>query len=227
MGTSNWQNISYNIDVVKKLNPEKILDVGIGFGRWGILFREFLEIWGDRNYTGKWNRKIDGVEIFPGYIQSYHKFFYDNIYIENAMDFISGFEGRYDLINCGDVIEHFEKSEAMRFIDLCIQKSDYVLINIPTGKNWEQGAINGNEYERHRSVWNESDFDRFSNKIIKQFQDIELRSYIVVLISDRKISLSAAYGKYFKIKSIIKNKLGLKSLMNLFEKKNAKNSVKE
>jgi len=75
MSTSNWQNISYNIDLVKKLNPKSILDIGVGFGRWGILFREFLEVWGSNNYSGDWERVIDGVEIFPDYIKPYHYFF--------------------------------------------------------------------------------------------------------------------------------------------------------
>jgi len=78
MGTSNWQNISYNIELIRKINPESILDIGVGFGRWGFLFREFLEIWDDENYSGKWKRKIDGVEIFPDYIKEYHNYFHTN-----------------------------------------------------------------------------------------------------------------------------------------------------
>jgi hypothetical protein len=41
----------------------------VGFGRWGILFREFLEIWEQGKYDGKWERTIDGVEIFVPYIK--------------------------------------------------------------------------------------------------------------------------------------------------------------
>jgi hypothetical protein len=220
LGTSNWQNISYNIDLVKKLNPKSILDIGVGFGRWGILFREFLEVWGDRNYSGKWNRLIDGVEIFPGYIKPYHNYFYDNIFIENALDFLRRTEAKYELINCGDVVEHFEKTEAFELIELCLAKSKYVLINVPEGSNWEQGAINNNEYERHRSTWHKTDFNKFENVLIKEFNDIELRNYIVVLIAKEKINLTGAYGKYFSIKNILKNKLGLGWLVNLTGKKN-------
>ena len=79
MGTSNWQNISYNIGLVRKLNPASILDVGAGFGRWGILFREFLEIWDGGKYDGKWERTIDAVEIYKPYINEYHRHFYNNI----------------------------------------------------------------------------------------------------------------------------------------------------
>lgn len=218
MGTSNWQNISYNIDIVKRLNPKSILDIGVGYGRWGILFREFLEVWGDRNYTGKWNRLIDGVEIFPDYIKSYHKYFYNNIFTENALDFLKRSGNRYELINCGDVIEHFDKKEGIELIDLCLKKSGYVLINIPTGDNWKQGAINNNEFEIHRSVWDKKDFMKFENVLIKEFKDIELRHYIVVLISNNKINLNESYGKYFKVKNILKYKLGLSRLVKYIEK---------
>lgn len=44
MGTSNWQHISDCIEIIRDINPKTILDVGTGFGRWGILSREFLEV---------------------------------------------------------------------------------------------------------------------------------------------------------------------------------------
>jgi len=219
MGTSNWQNISYNIELVKKLNPKSILDIGVGFGRWGILFREFLEIWGDSNYTGKWNRSIDGVEIFPEYIKEYHKYFYDTIYIENAADFIKTTQMKYDLINCGDVIEHFKKSDARIFIDDCLNKSKYVLINIPIGGNWNQGPINNNEFEKHLSEWSRSDFEKYEHHLIREFEDVEMRTFIVVLLSKEKTDLKLTYGRYFAIKSFLKNKLGLGSLVKFIEGK--------
>ncbi|MEO8664343.1 MAG: class I SAM-dependent methyltransferase [Ignavibacteria bacterium] len=220
MGTSNWQNISYNIDLVKKLDPKSILDIGVGFGRWGILFREFLEVWGERNYSGKWNRVIDGVEIFPGYIKEYHKYFYNNIYTENALDFIKKPGRNYDLINCGDVIEHFNKKDAEEFITCCLKKSRYLLINIPIGDNWEQGAINDNEHERHLSNWNNSDFSKYKNHIIREFNDVDMRDYSVVLLSNDKIDLKSAYGKYFGVKNALKNKLGMGWLVKLMGKDN-------
>lgn len=213
MGTSNWQNISYNIDIVKKLNPETILDIGVGFGRWGFLYREFLEIWGGRNYSGKWKNIIDGVEIFPDYIREYHKYFYDNIYICDALEFMKTTSLNYDLINCGDVIEHFEKKTAEELIGICLKKSRYVLINIPIGTNWTQGTINNNVYENHLSSWRVSDFTKYRNHLIRNFKDIEQRDFLVVLLSENKIDLSSAYGRYFAIKSFLKNRLGLKWLI--------------
>ena len=218
MPTSNWQNISYNINLVRKLNPKSILDIGVGFGRWGILFREFLEIWDEENYSGRWKRIIDGVEIFPDYIKDYHRYFYNNIYIENALDFLRRNENKYDLINCGDVIEHFTKQEGEELIKLCLDKGRYVLINIPIGKNWEQPEVGNNKYEAHRSKWYNSDFTKYKYNKIKSFNDFTLRDFSVILLSAKKIKYDKRFGKYFFIKNILKHKLSLKNLKKKFGK---------
>jgi len=206
--TSNWQNISYNINLVRKLNPQSILDVGVGFGRWGFLFREFLEVWDDMNHSGKWKRKLDGIEIFPGYIHAYHKFFYDNIFEENALDFLRRTEFRYDLINCGDVIEHFEKKEGEELIELCIEKGRCVLITVPIGKHWAQSGTPENPYEEHKSIWYNSDFTKYKYNKIKSFTDFTLRDYSVILLSSGKIKYDNRYGKHFYLKNFLKHKLG-------------------
>jgi len=218
MGTSNWQNISYNIELIRKLNPMSILDVGIGFGRWGILFREFLEIWENGRYDGIWERRIDGVEIFGEYIKDYHKYFYDNIYIENALDYIKRTDLHYDLINFGDIIEHFEKKEGKELIKLALEKSRYVLINIPIGKAWKQEGTDWNPYEEHKSVWYNNDFTGYKFHKIKSFTDFTMRDYSVVLISAQKIVYDKRFGKYFNIKNVVKHKMGLKKLVERYEK---------
>jgi len=218
MGTSNWQNISYNIDLVKKLDPKSILDIGVGFGRWGILFREFLEIWGERNYSGEWKRIIDGVEIFPGYIKDYHKYFYSNIYNEDALEFIKKTDKNYDLINCGDVLEHFSKTDAQEFVSVAMKKSRYLLINIPIGKNWKQDAINNNEHEKHLSKWYNSDFKRYKYHIIRKFHDVEMREFSVILLSKDKIKLNLTYGKFFYVKNLLRNKFGMGWLLKIIGK---------
>ncbi|RPI18221.1 MAG: class I SAM-dependent methyltransferase [Ignavibacteriae bacterium] len=219
MSTSNWQNISYNIEIVRNLNPKSILDIGTGFGRWGILFREFLETWEHNKYKGDWERIIDGVEIFPGYIQSYHKFFYNNIFIEDALQFMRNVKNKYELINCGDVIEHFTKNDAEELIKLCLSKGKWILINIPIGKNWEQGPAPENLYEEHKSFWSIKDFKKYKYRIIKVFNDNTFREFAVILISNEKIEFDKRNGKYFLLKNLIRNKLGLNKLVKKIEQR--------
>lgn len=219
MSTSNWQNISYNIELVRKLNPASILDIGIGFGRWGFLFREFLDLWNHGIYNGKWKLIIDGIEIHKEYILDYHRFFYSHIYNTDALSFLRSGKIQYDLINCGDVIEHFEKPEGRELIDLCIAKGKYVLINIPIGKNWEQAPHQDNPYQEHKNRWELADFSSYANKIIKLFSDDTMRKFAVILLSGKKIKFDNRHGKYFKVKNIMKNKLGLKKLTEKIEKR--------
>jgi hypothetical protein len=217
LGTSNWQNISYNVELVRKLNPKTILDIGVGFGRWGILFREFLEIWEHSKYDGKWERTIDGVEIFPGYIKDYHKYFYDNIYVEDGLMFLKNTPNKYDLINLGDVVEHFSKSDGQELIKLALEKGKWVLINVPIGKNWAQEGTDENPHEAHRSIWYNNDFTMYKHCKIKSFSDFTLREFSVVLISNNKIKYDKRFGKYFYLKNVLKHKLGLKKLIEKFE----------
>ena len=85
MDTSNWQNISFCINAIRRIQPTKILDVGVGFGKWGILCREFIEVWNGRTHSMNWKLQIDGVEIFAPNIEEYHKFFYSNIFFYNSI----------------------------------------------------------------------------------------------------------------------------------------------
>lgn len=223
MGTSNWQNISYNIELVRKLNPQTILDVGVGFGRWGMLFREFLEIWEGGRYDGNWQRRIDGIEIFPGYIKDYHRYFYNEIYTENALDFVRETEMKYDLINFGDVIEHLEKKDGDELIRLAMDKARYVLINIPIGKYWAQEGTKENPFEAHKSVWHNNEFTKFKYHKIKTFYDLAYREYSVVLLSRNRIVYDKRFGKYFRLKSFLKHRLFLKRLIEKFERSRGRN----
>lgn len=208
MGTSNWQNISYNIDVIKKINPHKILDIGCGFGRWGFLCREFLDLWDDGNYK-KYNfsRIIDAVEICENYIQPYHYYFYNNIYIENAVDFLYFTDQNYDLIIAGDIIEHLEKNDGFKLIELALNHSKFLMINIPIGKSWPQEVTEENIYEEHKSIWHKRDFNRYKHKKIRKFYDCIHRPYLAALISEKKFNLDKLaeqrFGKHIRLKRLI------------------------
>ncbi len=219
MGTSNWQNISYNIELVRKLDPQSILDVGAGFGRWGILFREFLEIWDTGKYDGNWQCTIDAVEIFPGYIKDYHRYFYNEIFINDALEFMKSTDRNYDLINFGDVIEHMDKANGEELIRIALTKCKYVLINIPIGKYWQQEGTDKNPYEAHRSIWYNNDFTKYKYHKIKTFYDLVNREFSVVLLSNNRIRYTKKYGRFFKLKNFLKHRLHLKKLIEGFEKK--------
>jgi len=200
MGTSNWQNISYCVELIRKINPRKILDAGSGFGRWGMLSREFLEVWDGKIHSQDWNLQIDSVEVYNRNIEDYYKYFYTNTYNTDIYDFVNSTDEFYDLIIIGDMLEHLDKDRAYDVLSKCIDISRFVILNIPLGKYWEQEALYGNDYERHLSYWNLSDFRKFRIISKKRFKDYIWRNFIVITFSKYEKSLPSNYDPVFAIK---------------------------
>src|SRR5437667_436455 len=77
------------IHLLRQLKPQSILDVGVGFGKWGHLFREYTDILeAERDparYERKnWRVKIDGIEGHASYLTEMHRYLYDEIHIGEA-----------------------------------------------------------------------------------------------------------------------------------------------
>jgi len=163
MPTSHPHQLNQIVELIMLTDPHSLLDVGIGFGKYGVLAREYLELYGEKTKEyGKWTRVIDGIEAFPEYITPIHRFIYNDIYIGNALEIISGLEKNYDLVLLIDVIEHFEYRDGIELIEEILKKSRNVIISTPKGE-YPQGELFGNPYETHRSVWKKEDFKRFKN----------------------------------------------------------------
>jgi len=158
LGTSNWQQIPFCVELLMKIEPERVLDVGVGFGRWGIIVREFCDVWFARVPQNEWAVHVEGIEAFEQNLASYHKDFYDVIHIGDAAKLMDRLEGQWDVVIFGDVIEHFTKDEGRRLLDLALERSRYVIVNVPLGEQWEQEDKYGNEYERHLASWDLDDF---------------------------------------------------------------------
>ncbi|WP_182914671.1 hypothetical protein [Paenibacillus thiaminolyticus] len=187
MGTSNWQNISFCVDLIRRISPSSILDVGVGFGRWGIISREFLDVWNGKVEKESWNIHVEGIEAFPSNIENYHKEFYSKIWGQDARDFFRSCSTKYDLIIFGDVLEHFYKEEGYELLDTALKISDFIMINIPIGGDWEQDCLYGNDYEEHKSEWELEDFDKYSIVRKKVFKDFIGRDFVTVLLSSKRI----------------------------------------
>lgn len=159
MPTSEPQTIPYIINLVKSLQAKKILDVGCGFGKYGLLFREYLEVWNKRYDKKDWLFKIDALEAHKPYITPVHKHVYNKVTIGDLRKTnLSG----YDLLFFGDVLEHIEKEEAFEVINKYREKSN-IIICTPKGFT-PQKAYNGNDYEIHRTGFTSEDFKQFKGR---------------------------------------------------------------
>jgi SAM-dependent methyltransferase len=137
------------IAIIKRLEPRSILDVGCGTGKYGFLFREYLDINYGRFSPAAWEVKIDAVECDMSYITPVHEFVYNNVWNTDWLYFSRTDE--YDVIFMGDVLEHWPEGKWQQALSKAKRFSKFTIVACP---NWQgsiaQGSFYGHDQERHR-----------------------------------------------------------------------------
>lgn len=146
------------MDKVARLRPRSVLDVGVGYGKWGLLARETLDWMPGRLDRKDWEIRIDGIEVFP-YESPLHSWVYDEVRFADVLDVQESIEG-YDLVMMNDVIEHIEKDIAFRLLRHLVARNKNVVISTPV--HFFEQEIGGNEHEHHISHWDIADFAEFT-----------------------------------------------------------------
>ena len=144
------------IDLLHKINPSSILDVGPGFGRIGSLIR-----------AHKPDCTVDAVECDQSYITSFQlDKIYNNIYNFDIKDFcLKNPRIRYDLVMFNDILEHLFRSDALDVLDFMLYRSKYILVQWPN--NYLQDDWENHESEVHRSNFTIQDFVNHNFEILK------------------------------------------------------------
>lgn len=157
MPSSDAIQISQIMQLILETKPNSVLDIGVGFGKYGFLCREYLELWDGRNIYGDWKHRIDGVEVYKHYITSLQNMIYDNIYIGNALYVLNEIDLLYDMILLIDILEHFTYKQGKALLNSCKTKGKSIIISTPK-KVTPQKAVFGNVFEEHRFQWKLSHF---------------------------------------------------------------------
>lgn len=150
------------IDLIPdNLDGWEILDLGCGYGFWGLYLR--MKKRGDFIITG--------IERFTRYVAIHNEMnIYTETYLLDVRDMSNFYYFRkYDLIICGELVEHLTKEEA----DVLLDKLDsmfnkMLIVTTPLGFMKTVGYDN-NKYQIHKSGYDKKYFkDRgFTVKIVR------------------------------------------------------------
>lgn len=185
MPVGSFSLIYHYCNELQRHRPKSVLDLGIGFGLLGAIVRQYLD-----NGVQPWQTKLVGVEGFRNY-ESPQWYVYDetnHISIEEyVLDWklaVSANQNVFipEFIVLSDVLEHFEKEEGRKLIyDLMEMLPSGGVLMIGTPGVWcEQGAVHGNEYERHKSLWAWNEFP-VGFEVIKNGQGDEFGHYMILV----------------------------------------------
>jgi SAM-dependent methyltransferase len=188
MGSSTHYAIPRVLWLAERLKPQSVLDVGCGGGKYGVLLRFILEEIFDPSCHDA--IRIDGLDAFKPNLTHWHQL-YNQLHIGDLRDLLPKLES-YDVIYFGDIIEHFEKEEGREILRVLLPKARMGVIVTTPYHFFEQGALGGNEFERHRSLWKKKDFKVFPHARCW----IEYRRKLVALVSGN--SLPPLLGEKFQ-----------------------------
>jgi len=188
--TSFHHTISKILDLIIFVDPKSVLDIGVGFGKYGMLCREYLEVWGRDTGYGSFTRVIDGVEAFPQYLTPLHSYVYNKVYQGDARDVIGTLPRRYDLVILIDVLEHFTKPEGTALVHDLLRRNGMVLVSTPK-EFMEQHDTFENPFETHLSHWSKRDF-----RMLGPGMFLHDRDCWIVLLGE-EASMSSLKRSYF------------------------------
>lgn len=128
------------------LQPEKVIDIGPGWGKYGLACREYLP-----DLVA-----LDAIEVRQGRL-SVQDAIYDNVWTGDVRSYTSGrFWSRWGLALIIDVIEHLPIVEGHLLLDTILTNGCGVLVATP--KTWIEQYDEHNPYEEHVSFWEWTEF---------------------------------------------------------------------
>lgn len=157
MSSSSHRGLSLALDHVVRMRPQRVLDVGVGLGKWGFLMREALDLIEGRVAREDWRTVIDGIDAHR-YDSPLLDWVYDSVRIGDAREVAASLAG-YDLVVMGDVIEHMEKSDGLALLGTLLERNRNVIVTTPR-TFFEQDCAD-NPFQRHLSGWRIADFERW------------------------------------------------------------------
>lgn len=206
MPTSHHLQINEIVDLIVLTDPQSLLDIGVGFGKYGFLAREYLELWDGREKYSDWKRVIDGIEVFKEYLTPVHDFIYNNIFIGNAIDVLDKIHYNYELILLADVFEHFDYEDGITLLNKCLKVGKNIILSIPNSIG-EQSDSFGNQYETHKFQWKAIHFDKFRKKFIIP----NVAGSMIIYIGDKSEKVISEWKKHHSLKRKVEKQV-LKTL---------------
>lgn len=170
MPVSDYHAVSDIMGEIQRLSPRSVLDLGVGFGKWGVLCREILDARFGRCRPEQWEAQIFGIEAHAEYRNPAWAS-YDLVQVAKFGLFrkwLPMLHGCFDLVLMIDSLEHLKPEAGRSFLRQIADDHDAVIVSVPNGP-MEQGETFGNPYEAHLWTFNGTEeFEPYNFKVIHQ-----------------------------------------------------------
>jgi hypothetical protein len=123
--------LSFCLEAIADVAPERVLDLDLGFGRWGMLVRELCDDAAGRVHRENWRTHVEAITPHSAGVEEYHHFFYDWIHVGDALQSLTGMTDRWSLTVLGELLRDQPPATAQELLAAVLDRSDYVLMLVP------------------------------------------------------------------------------------------------
>lgn len=160
MPSSFASSFSPIVNLLVYIGPTKVIDIGPGWGKYGLACREYL--------PGL--QTLHAIEVRQGRLPTQDAI-YDWVYTGDAREatYTPTFWGRWELALLIDVIEHMTIEEGHRLLDTILSAGTSVLVSTP--HCFIEQHDEHNPHETHISLW---DYEQLGqHKIVHDFSTVD------------------------------------------------------
>ena len=188
-------NTKYFEKIINKINinkDSKILDIGCGVGFFLYAFKK-------NDFTN-----LKGIEFSNDLVEIANGFDLNCVVQGDIFEELSKKE-KFDLIILKDVIEHFERQEIFRILELSYKKlsnNGKILIQVPNANNLFSGRILYNDFTHELSFTKDSLRQILSANGFKNFDFYKNEPYLYDILSPKRILKYIIKSVYHKIVQI-------------------------
>jgi len=160
MPVSDLHNLSDVAIEIQRIAPKTVLDLGVGFGLYGVLCRQIIDGQNGRCHEKTWEGKIVGYEAWANYRNPCWDV-YNEMNVQ-PFDIRAGF----DLVLMIDSLEHLPLKVGRSYLRFLVEHNKHVIVSVPNGR-MDQGETFGNPHEAHLWTFNGTEeFEPYNFKLI-------------------------------------------------------------
>ncbi len=155
MPVSDYHGVSDIMGEIQRLHPKSVLDLGVGFGLYGVVCRQILDAQHGRCAEDDWEALLIGWEVF----NDYNNPCWDVYDMVNIGDFTKHPQKEFDLVLMIDSLEHIKPERGRPFLAELVKRNKHVIVSVPNGR-MHQGEVHGNPHEAH--LWTFTELEEFA-----------------------------------------------------------------
>lgn len=162
-----FQQVPFCLEAIAALQPQRVLDIGTGTGRWGVLIRDFCAQPRQQGAADAPVLQIERVEPFAeSPVEASQRPQYTSVGTPVGDDMSAIFHRGWDLILIGDILDRWPKEAGRNVLEQALDAAAYVLVNnsiqsAPSQSCWTLADLLETDPVRHAVFTGRQDYGSF------------------------------------------------------------------